>query len=85
MPPIQIGCSGCVCYAPIEKTLGQGGECHRFPPTVVVVRKVDTFTGQQGDGFNTMYPHTRHDSWCAEFRPVPVEPQASNDAEVKEV
>ncbi len=86
MEVAPISCGACVCFVPNDKTMGRGGECHRFPPAVVVTRTMErSLQGMMPkDHINTVFTPVPTESWCAEFRQRPPDPAitdvASSDA-----
>lgn len=58
---MYVRCKGCRYFVP---THAPGtGDCHRFPPTVMVMP-------DDGTGYTVQVrPNMRDEDWCGEFRP----------------
>ena len=64
---MNIACRFCMCYVELPNTGGQGGECHRRPPSVVVITSPIVTSGGSKQHINTVFPPVPASSWCAEF------------------
>lgn len=66
-------CSSCVYY---EKTDIRQGECHRMPPSVVVMAA----HGGMGNGPQvvSMFAPTKSENWCGEYREKEVKEKGVN-------
>lgn len=68
---LPVQCSNCIAYVPIDKTGGQGGECHLNPPAVVVITSDIITAGGSKQHINTVFPPVPAISWCLRFVPHP--------------
>lgn len=84
---VTIACRLCMCFVPQAQTGGQGGECRKNPPTVVIMssRVVGAGGMPANDAkVNTVFPYVPNDLYCMQFLPNPevatVEPVAATGA-----
>lgn len=61
----KINCASCEHFTVNAQAVNQG-ECHRFPPQIVVV-PVKTLQGM-GAAPGAMFPAVASDAFCGEFR-----------------
>ncbi len=68
---ITLACGGCIAFVPLTGSTKNMGECHKGPPTVVLLTVPDTLHGRMKQTVNATFPGVPQDSWCMGFMPRP--------------